>query len=379
VSDMLTTQPYQTESASAEPSPVEALVQEEAEFVEVGDSILISYNDEPQRKHTIRISDTEHDPEMRVIQAAQPLAQALLDGSVDDEIDFPAGGGKRTVTIIEIKKPASKPLEGPSASTEPQEPEAAIQTKIQSPAEKGERRPQNIPHSPEKTSKATTPAASSDSFIGLKGAPEKILRSEYIDSSNGSVAGYTSWSMRRVPDPRDANPGTIAAGLKEIVDVEGPVLAMRVFHLYARAAGIKKVGKVIRTVLDRILSSEISRGTVIASQEFPVSSRVLPHPDTSTLIVRSPESPQVVVRTLGDRSFDEIPPWELAEVMRGALSNTTRHDLESLFRAVLEHYGLKRMTQHVFEQLSRVCSELLSEDETSQLAGPAFDTPEGGI
>ena len=36
------------------------------------------------------------------------------------------------------------------------------------------------------------------------------------------------------------------------------------------------------------------------------------------------------------------------------------------------------MTQHVFTQLSRVCSELLSEDETSQLAGPVFDTPEGG-
>ena len=114
---MFTTQPYQTDSVSAELSPVKVMIQDEAEMVEVGDSILISYNDEPQRKHTIRISDTEHDPEMRVIQAAQPLAQALLGGSVDEEIEIPAGGSKRTVTIIDIEKPAGNPPERPTALT----------------------------------------------------------------------------------------------------------------------------------------------------------------------------------------------------------------------------------------------------------------------
>ena len=93
-------------------------------------------------------------------------------------------------------------------------------------------------------------------------------------------------------------------------------------------------------------------------------------------ILRSPESPPVVIRTLGDRRFDEIPPSELAEVMRRAISNTEHHDVESLFRAVLGHYGLKRLTQHVITELNRVYSEFLSENETSQLAQRMLDTIE---
>lgn len=92
------------------------------------------------------------------------------------------------------------------------------------------------------------------------------------------------------------------------------------------------------------------------------------------LVLRSPESPPVAVRTLGDRNFNEIPPLELAEVMRGALLSMTHRDSKSLFKAVLVHYGLKRMTQHVHRELSRIFNELLYEDETSQLTGSAFGT-----
>ncbi len=92
------------------------------------------------------------------------------------------------------------------------------------------------------------------------------------------------------------------------------------------------------------------------------------------LIIRNPETSPVVVRTLGDRSFDEIPPSEKAEVMRRALSVAKHHDLESLFRAVLTHYDLKRLTSHVRAELSRIYSEFLSEDERSQLGAlPAHD------
>ena len=95
------------------------------------------------------------------------------------------------------------------------------------------------------------------------------------------------------------------------------------------------------------------------------------------LVIRLPETPPVVVRTLGNRSFDEIPPSELAEVMRRALSNTRHHELESLFRSILTHYGLRRLTAHVSQELSRVFDEFLSEDEKSQLPGPVVDTSEG--
>ena len=55
--------------------------------------------------------------------------------------------------------------------------------------------------------------------------------------------------------------------------------------------------------------------------------------------------------------------------MRSIQTQESGINREALYREVLDHYGLRRMTQHVFTQLSRVCSELLSE---------AFDTPDGG-
>ena len=76
-------------------------------FVEIRDRVLISYNDEPTLQHTIKISDTEHDPDLNIIRADMPIAQALIDEEINQEVEIPVGGKIRTVTIIGIEK-ASK-------------------------------------------------------------------------------------------------------------------------------------------------------------------------------------------------------------------------------------------------------------------------------
>lgn len=73
-------------------------------MVEVGDQVLISYNDEPNLQHTIKISATQHDPDMKIIRKNMPLAQALLKAEVNEEIEIPAGGGTRIITILNIEK-----------------------------------------------------------------------------------------------------------------------------------------------------------------------------------------------------------------------------------------------------------------------------------
>jgi len=83
--------------------PVEDSSGEEI-FVEVGDRVLISYNDEPTLQNTIRISDTEHDPDMKIIHFSKPLAQALLDAEINEEIEIEAGGKTRIITILDIDK-----------------------------------------------------------------------------------------------------------------------------------------------------------------------------------------------------------------------------------------------------------------------------------
>lgn len=73
-------------------------------MVEVGDRVLISYNDEPNLQHTIKISATQHDPDMKIIKKNMPLAQALLEAEVNEEVEIPAGGGTRIITILNIEK-----------------------------------------------------------------------------------------------------------------------------------------------------------------------------------------------------------------------------------------------------------------------------------
>ena len=62
-------------------------------------------------------------------------------------------------------------------------------------------------------------------------------------------------------------------------------------------------------------------------------------------VVRLPSQPRVIVRSRGSRTLHEVPASELAGVM---LEIPVNHDLisrEELFRAVLEEYELKRLTQ----------------------------------
>ncbi|MBC2714946.1 MAG: AAA family ATPase [Desulfobacteraceae bacterium] len=73
-------------------------------FVEIGDRVLISYNDDPTLQSTIRISEKEHDPAMKIIKYSKPLAQALLEAEINEEIKIQAGGKARIVTILDIEK-----------------------------------------------------------------------------------------------------------------------------------------------------------------------------------------------------------------------------------------------------------------------------------
>ncbi|MDA0724395.1 MAG: hypothetical protein O3B25_09030 [Verrucomicrobia bacterium] len=74
-------------------------------------------------------------------------------------------------------------------------------------------------------------------------------------------------------------------------------------------------------------------------------------------IVRPKGSPSAVVRELGPRNLDEIPPSELTAVARKVLSEPIKPD-EKSFRAILDFYGLTRLTAHGRELLGEILSRL---------------------
>jgi very-short-patch-repair endonuclease/transcription elongation GreA/GreB family factor len=80
---------------------------DEEQVVRPGDRVLISYTDEPSRQYTLTLSTTNHDPDHLIINASMPLAQALMGWGRDDEVEIPAGGGTRKVTIVNIDRAAA--------------------------------------------------------------------------------------------------------------------------------------------------------------------------------------------------------------------------------------------------------------------------------
>jgi hypothetical protein len=146
---------------------------------------------------------------------------------------------------------------------------------------------------------------------------------------------YTAWTARAVPDPRSAGREAIGPVLLEIVSAEGPILADRAYRLYVKASG----GKALTTIARAPLSGAAFRLRQAGAIEFEGDGEIL----------RPAGSPEVRVRELGPRQLDEVPLREVAELM-GRLRAAGATELP---RAVLDTYGLVRMTTKAEEYLRR--------------------------
>ena len=74
--------------------------------IEVGDRVLVTFNDEPGRQHTIVINRDGTDPAVGIYSMNHPIGKALLGAMVEDEIPFTFGENVRTATVLGIEKPS---------------------------------------------------------------------------------------------------------------------------------------------------------------------------------------------------------------------------------------------------------------------------------
>jgi len=162
---------------------------------------------------------------------------------------------------------------------------------------------------------------------------------------------YQSWPPRAMADPRGATEKQLKAGFIEIVSAEGPVLAKRVFLAYAKAGGVSRVTQAYRPKMDRALKSLIGEGDLIAVDELGDADD-----DLSRYILRVPGQAAARIRSLGDRSFDEIPPSEIAELTLEIRVDRDLIGQEQLTREILSFYGLKRLTTLVKRHMDFVLS-----------------------
>src|SRR5207302_234670 len=121
------------------------------------------------------------------------------------------------------------------------------------------------------------------------------------------------------------------------IEAEGPMTATRAYSLYNRAAGGRKLTSVARAPLS-------SAVYWLAREEKVTLTREAEIPWQGDDMVRLPDQPAVRVRELGTRSLDDVPLDEIAELVKLIRAGHGIRDATGLKRAVLNAYGLVRLT-----------------------------------
>ena len=143
---------------------------------------------------------------------------------------------------------------------------------------------------------------------------------------------YAPWEPHPTGDPRSTPRPRIMEAMLEIIAAEGPMVAARAYALYNRASGGRKLTTTARAPLSSSVHWLAQEGKVVLEGDA----------------VRLPDQPAVRVRELGDRTLEEVPLDEIAELMR----RLSLQDPDHLKRAVLNTYGLVRLTQRADEYLN---------------------------
>jgi very-short-patch-repair endonuclease len=167
------------------------------------------------------------------------------------------------------------------------------------------------------------------------------------DAQGGSRLQPCSAFVGYLPSALEATRNELIDGLVEIVSIEGPVTGYRLQRQYVTSAGGQKVGPAVAKVLNRAITSAVRLGYL--EVDDPLGQQGV-KPKT----YRVPSQPRVILRTLGDRDFDQIPPGELAACMDWIVERDGEQQFEAVARAVLAEYGLRRLTSGVEERFRAV-------------------------
>lgn len=157
---------------------------------------------------------------------------------------------------------------------------------------------------------------------------------------------YRAWVPRALSDPRETPRPRIMEAMLEIAAAEGPMTASRAYSVYARAAGGRKLTSAARAPLSSAVYWLARDGRIALTRGEQA-------PWQGDDLVRLPDAPAVRVRELGPRTLDEVPVDEIGELIRRIRGARGRATDEQTKRAILDAYGLVRMTAKASEYLDR--------------------------
>jgi len=192
------------------------------------------------------------------------------------------------------------------------------------------------------------PTSAAEKPLRLPG-PERIdvIRANSPKSSLQTI-DYCEYSGPAGADPYSAGLEKVSEGLLRIVEAEGPIVAKRAYDVFLRSCGIRRMGRDLRSIMNRAASYAIRKDQLVSEQESGVSGVLYS-------VLRINGTPPVRLRTRGSRSLEEIPPSELQVVARyvaerdGVSIGSAEH-----LRAVLGFFDLVRLTTQVEARLTDI-------------------------
>ena len=235
--------------------------------------------------------------------------------------------------------------------------ERRVVTSVTEPVNQGGLTPVEVPESAQASTPAVLPAPSfsargdvaraearlhpSTDDGDLPGRGRVLVPSVRSRDANLPFSDYAAYAGPVGDDPRSVSTNVVSEGIVRIIEVEGPVVAKRVYDIYLRGCGIRRLGHELKSTMNKALADAIRQGLLVSENE--ASERGL-----LFSVVRVNGSPAIRLRSRGPRSFEEIPPSELQVVAMylaerdGFSSGSDEH-----LRAVLECFDLKRLTTQV--------------------------------
>ena len=168
--------------------------------IEIGDRVMVSYDDPQGQQAILVVATDEHDPAMGIFRSSSPTAKALLGKTVDDEVTISTGDQLRSATILAIdkKEPAKVNTETPivrERTIVPSEPLSERGTKTASPPLRTSRHPEpEVPRPTTQNRRSTESAQTSGNRIieELQTVDERFKNPRCSQcSSLGRVAIYT--------------------------------------------------------------------------------------------------------------------------------------------------------------------------------------------
>jgi len=326
VSDMDRKEPGQIKTLFPEHFPVvsvstgKTVKQQERKTVEVGDTVVYCTSDNPDQQKTVQIVHGPNDPDQGIINKNSPIGYTLLDLGIGDEAEVLLPSGQKTLRVLKIhklKRDKSDQVSVMTRDTEPQEPPKPAN-------------PEPRPNQPQ--------MATRDSLFENEGqSPSKNNTAK----SHGLFVEYQNWTPHPLTDPRnDGMFHKVVDGLIEIIEAEGPMYCHRAYHLYAHACGIHKVGRSIRSIFNRAINRGAKIGKLLIDQQDGANAA----DGYLNCIVRTPDAPEIKLRTGGGRTLEEIPLNEIAALVDIVAKQFSIHEEDQLFRKVLNHYEIRKLT-----------------------------------